>query len=156
MSNATNLRSNSTRIEEMDVDQVLVLGKGLWDHDHPIPRILNMRSRASRNTFGIVNGRLIGAECWPSTGELYLLSGSFATVQARDLRTTLNNQPWAVSRLRKNETMFGEKSHHQRKVPVTEPGRTFESQCVCHRDGHVSLHCTFPSLPQNDGKEGEF
>ena len=80
----------------MDVDQVLILGKGLWDHDHLIPHILNMRSRALRSTFGMVNGRSIGAECWPSTGRFYLLSSSFAIVQARDLRTILNNQPWAV------------------------------------------------------------
>jgi hypothetical protein len=81
----------------------------LWDHDHPIPRRLNMRSRASRRTFGMVNGRSIGAACWPSTGGLYLLSGCFAIVQARDLSTTPNNQPWAASSVRKKETMFDDK-----------------------------------------------
>jgi len=75
----------------MDVDQVVVLGNGLCDHDHPIPRILNMRSRASRRTFGMVKRRSVAAACWPSTGGLYLLSGSLAIVQARDLSTTPNN-----------------------------------------------------------------
>ena len=46
MSNATNLRSNSARTDEMDLVQVLALGNGLCDHDHPIPRILHMRSSA--------------------------------------------------------------------------------------------------------------
>jgi hypothetical protein len=73
MSNATNLSSNSASVVEIDVDQVVVFGEGLCDHDHPIPRILNMRSRASRRTFGMVRGRSIGAayRYWPSTGRLY-------------------------------------------------------------------------------------
>ena len=80
-----------------------------WDHDHLIPRRLNMRSRAPRKTFGMVNGRSIGAECWPSTGGLYFLSGSFEIVQATDLSTTPNNQLWAVSGVRKNEAKFDDK-----------------------------------------------
>jgi hypothetical protein len=89
VSNATNLRSNSAMVG-MDVDQVVVLGNGLCDHDHPIPRILNMRSRALRRLFGMVKRRSVAAACWP-TGGLYLLSGSLAIVQARDLSTTPNN-----------------------------------------------------------------
>lgn len=100
MSNATNLSSRLDRMVKVDVDQVLVLGKGLCDHDHPIPRILNMRSRASRRTFGMVKGRSIRVACCPSTNGLYLLSGSLAIVQARDLITTPNNQPWRVSSVR--------------------------------------------------------
>lgn len=109
MSKVTNLRSNSARMVRMEVDQVLGLGKGLCDHDHPIPRKLNMRSRASSRTFWMVKGRSIGAACWPSTGGLYLLSGSLEIVQARDLSTTPNNQPWAVSSIRKNGTIFENK-----------------------------------------------
>src|SRR6267154_5410279 len=93
-------------MDGMDVDQVVGLGKGLYDHDHPIPRMLNMRSKASRRTFGMVKRRSVRAARWPSTGGLYLLSGSLAIVQARDLSTTPNNQPWAVSGVRKNETML--------------------------------------------------
>ena len=68
----------------MDVDRVVMLGKGLHDHDHPIPRRLQMRSRASRSTFGMDKGRSMGA-CWPSIGGLYLLSGLLANVQLTDL-----------------------------------------------------------------------
>jgi hypothetical protein len=96
VSNATKLRSNLASMPGVDVDQVLALGKGLGDHDHPIPRRLNMRSKASRRTFGMVNGRSIGAVCWPSTGGLYLLSGSLANVQARDLSIAPTNQVWVV------------------------------------------------------------
>jgi hypothetical protein len=110
MSNATNLRSNLAKMAGLDADRVLVSGKGSWDHDHPIPRKLNIRSRASRRTFGMVNGRLTGVECWPSTGGSYLLSGSFAIVQARDLRPTPTNQLWAISTVRKNETVFDDKT----------------------------------------------
>jgi hypothetical protein len=77
----------------MDVDRVLMLGNGLYDHDHPIPRRLHVRSRASRRTFGTDKGRSMGAACWPSAGGLYLLSGFLAKVQAIDLSAISNNPP---------------------------------------------------------------
>jgi len=74
----------------MDVDRVLVLGNGLYDHDHPIPRRLQMRSKASRRRFGMDKGRSVGAARWPSTGGLYLLRGFLANVQVTDLSAKLN------------------------------------------------------------------
>ena len=93
MSNAKNLRNSVPRMLGMDVDKGVDLGNGLCDHDHPIPRKLNMRSRASRRTFWMDSGRSIIAPCWSCTGGSYLLRGSLATVQARDLNTIMNNQP---------------------------------------------------------------
>ena len=77
----------------MDVDRVFVLGNGLYDHDHPIPRKLKMRSTASRRRFGIDKGRSVGVACWTSSGRLYLLSGFLANVQATDLSAISSNAP---------------------------------------------------------------
>jgi hypothetical protein len=76
----------------MDVERVLMLGNGLYDHDHPIPRKLHMRSRASRRIFGMDKGRSMGVE-YSSTGGLNLLSGFLANVQATDLSAISNNPP---------------------------------------------------------------
>jgi hypothetical protein len=77
----------------MDVDRVLGLGNGLCDHDHPIPRLLHMRSRASRRRFGMDKGRSMGVARWSSTGGLYLLSGFLANAQATDLSAISDNAP---------------------------------------------------------------
>ncbi len=78
----------------MDVDQVLVLGNGLYDHDQPIPRRLHKRSRASRRMFEVDKGRSMGTVCWSSAGGSYRLSGFLANAQSTDLSTKTNNQPW--------------------------------------------------------------
>ena len=63
MSNVMSLMSILARMTGIDVDRVLMLGNGLYDHNHPIPRRLKVRSKASRKIFGIDKGRSMGVVC---------------------------------------------------------------------------------------------
>jgi hypothetical protein len=118
----------------MDVDRALVVGNGLCDHDHPIPRRLHMRSRASRRTVGMDKGRSMGAACcWPSIGGSYLLSGFLANVQETDLSAISDNKTCGKSRQWKK----GEgarpinkiiKSHHKPKIERTKSVLALESE----------------------------
>ena len=91
-SNSTILKSSLAVMTGMDVDRVLILGNGLYDHGHPIPRGLQVRSKASRRRFGMDKERSMGA----SSGESYLLSGFLANVQVTDLNAISNIPTCAV------------------------------------------------------------
>ena len=92
-SNATSLMGSFARMTRIDVDRVLMLGNGLYYHDHPIPCRLEMRSKASRETFGIDKGDSMGVVCSASTGGLYLLSSFLAYVQVTEVSAISNNPP---------------------------------------------------------------
>ena len=109
MSNTTSLMSSLARMTGMGVDRVLIFGNSLCDHDHPIPRLLYMRSRASRRTFGMDKGRSTGAPCWPSRGELYLLSGLLENVQAMDSKRYRSSQTGQFQASAEKKTKIGDK-----------------------------------------------
>jgi len=122
--------SSFARMTEMDVDRVLMFGNGLYDYDHPIPRRSRMRSKASRETFGIDEGDSMGVVCSPSTGGL-CSPGRFLSERPSD-RPQRNIEQPTLSNFKRQWKEGGvcltTKSHHEQKVKVTESGRTLESE----------------------------
>ena len=62
-SKSVNLKSVLAKKRAFEGGGVLSRGKGSLDHDHPSPRWLPMRSKASRKTDGLGRRRSMGVFC---------------------------------------------------------------------------------------------
>ena len=99
-SHTVNLTNIPARTDAIDVGRVLGEGNSSLGHNHPIPCLFHMRSKASRKTFGMDKGRPTKA-CWHSVGGSYLVRGSAASTHSRDLSVT-SMIPLRVKRMKED------------------------------------------------------